>query len=366
MALLLVGALGAPTQQLPAALQVDQSTPDAINASAANVSAAEPAEVNDLWDVGGGKACSDGTCWPTLFLMGVQKAATTSLFMELSNHNKVCGANVHEGPIKECADCNTKETHFFTTQRTAGGKTIHMSHHEYKKMYHEKEMLKKGCGHFMEGTPMLQEKGVGAAIAATLPKNVHHMVRMIVILREPLSRDLSWYNHQLDDYKRGVSHKFNSEYPTPPSYKEYAHDNLEAGEKCLEKHPKDCGLTHDYTLSWGMYYPQLKAIQSHWERKHIFIVKMDHLLEETKGTMSKMNRFMGISGSAPRKLPKENSHDGPWKVDSMPCKTKKRMTEYYHEWNEKLYKMMERDRADGKHPADEPKFGKFENEVTCH
>lgn len=306
------------------------------------------------------KACSNGHCWPTLFLLGVQKAATTSLFDVLKTRHKICGAE-ETSLLKKCSDCNEKETHFFTQQTTHKGKKIHMSDSEFKALYPEHRLSK--CGRFMEGTPSLQEPNLGREIANKLPTSIHSEVRMVLVLREPVSRDLSWFNHQLDNYHtEGGS--FSKVFHHAPSYEEYAKKNLKQAKGC--KHEFDdakCAHMTGHVLAWGMYAPQIKSLLKHWERKHMFIVQMDHLLDKTHSTLEKLYKFAGFSGSAPSTLPKDNTHDGPWKISSMPCHIKKELKEFYAPYNKELYEMMRKENG----PHSEPVFGVFDEEdVKCH
>ena len=112
---------------------------------------------------------------------------------------------------------------------------------------------------FVDGTPVLHQ-------AFWASKNINDMysrigyddkVRFLVMLREPVSRDFSWYQHHVRQYLAGRKSK--SEYKNKGSFadlktfKEEWHDDIKAvkqGLKEREDVPNDIG---------GDYLIQLKG-----------------------------------------------------------------------------------------------------------
>ena len=55
-------------------------------------------------------SCGDEGCWPSMYLIGAQKASTTALFQLLRTSSGICGAKPRPGSY---AAASYKEAHFF-------------------------------------------------------------------------------------------------------------------------------------------------------------------------------------------------------------------------------------------------------------
>ena len=81
-----------------------QARPAARHARAAGSVAGAPAvdAAAPAVDVGGrvharGVLCGDEGCWPSMYLVGAQKASTTALFQLLRTSSGICGATARPG-----------------------------------------------------------------------------------------------------------------------------------------------------------------------------------------------------------------------------------------------------------------------------
>ena len=170
--------------------------------------------------------CAEAGCLPLRFVLGAQKAATTALWRLLIRHHpKGCGAQPNAAsawvpPFR-------KESHFLTEPPE------HVRHStvDYSLLYHE-----AGCSSrcFVDATPTyLAAPDVPKLIAAHVPRPFRSEVRFVVVLREPVSRDLSWYNHMLTDLMEHNNSNWNrkplARYVT---YEQYVVDALLAWEGC--------------------------------------------------------------------------------------------------------------------------------------
>ena len=110
---------------------------------------------------------------PNLVIAGVPKAGTTSLFNYLASHPAVCGSNI-------------KETLYFTAAQY--GESMPPLE-RYERYFDECT----GHSFAMEATPGYVQGGqnVATEIARTLPA-----VRILIILRDPISRLVSFYRFQ--------------------------------------------------------------------------------------------------------------------------------------------------------------------------
>ena len=120
---------------------------------------------------------------PNLFIVGAQKAGSSSLFELLTAHPLLM-KGIH------------KEPHFFDNDK------------EYPKGvdYYKSTFfpISKSGGNpkerFIDGTPMLHKEYVWRRIADGLDPYVQlSYLKFIVILREPVARDFSWFSHQLKE-----------------------------------------------------------------------------------------------------------------------------------------------------------------------
>lgn len=142
--------------------------------------------------------CTEEGCFPRLFIIGTQKGATTSLYRALEGQakddNGACGAKM----MKSWPDVNTaiseKEAHVFDMRERCW------------KMLMEKPSLYPGLyksqhcksHNFLDATPRYIRNPIAAPrIPLMMPGHWLPKLRMVLSIREPIARDLSWFNHKL-------------------------------------------------------------------------------------------------------------------------------------------------------------------------
>lgn len=212
---------------------------------------------------------------------------------------------------------------------------------------------------------MIQHQLASLRMSKFIPEKFHSDIRIVMILREPISRDLSWYNHQLAEPKLVQG--------SLPEYPAYVKAEMEKWEAC--KTEKDgnrilaANECHDTdgnpksSLQWGMYSVQIDRALRNWPRKQMFIMNMDHMLDNTHMYMKGMFKFMGLSeGAAFSSIPSDNTHDSPNKVESMPCSIKKDLQTIYKPFNQDLYRLLGREGSS----SGELAFQQFSNDAKCH
>ena len=155
-------------------------------------------------------------CWPALYILGVQKGATTSMVDALWQ----CGATALGMPdgsagtnIVGCHGTNVpcKEVlHTPIDLRTDAGRNAFTSLYDpsrcaeiadfqqAKDVLLPKTLTERACHErkFLEATPLeLGDSPPLAVLLDAMPPPVAERARFVLILREPTSRLLSWYNH---------------------------------------------------------------------------------------------------------------------------------------------------------------------------
>ena len=132
--------------------------------------------------------------WPTIFLLGNPKSATSSIFAFITETegSDVCGGRVLAGE----PDYYDKEQHAF--DRLEQGWTLNIS--RYLRHY-AADAHDKFCRRFMDATPSyFSDGGTGDDPAsqrmwATLPPGIRTASTFVIALREPLSFAKSYHTH---------------------------------------------------------------------------------------------------------------------------------------------------------------------------
>ena len=133
--------------------------------------------------------CDADGCLPDVMILGTQKAATSALFKLLEREEFAC-------PTAR------KEEHFFDAPRNFGADNLTAAPGRlaaYRRLFDPSKCAQRGAGvHFVDATPnYLSRPFVAPRIAAAYPPSLRPQLRLIAVLREPVSRGLSWYNHKL-------------------------------------------------------------------------------------------------------------------------------------------------------------------------
>lgn len=331
----------------------------------------------------GSAVCTGTGCWPRMYIIGAQKSGTTSMFDQMANQG-ACGSG---------GSGDVKEGHFFDNDWHAG-----ISTHTYTKRYGGEG---KSCKHnlYLDATPdYIRHWYAPQRMHEFFPAEQKGKVRMLLLLREPIARDLSYYNHMLANHlHKAKSHmsaglgedvcdnSYLSAAKTPgkaPAYSSHVSCEIKIWEKCLAaaggshsaayakcqdlKKKNKGGETGKTYLTSGMYAAQVKRWTSYWRRNQILVLQMESLLKETKTYMAHVYGFMGFPAPPPAKLPNKNEKKYSFTVHSIQCSTKERLKQVYAPWNAELYSMTSNDHAQGKVSPHEPAFPHFPDTVSCH
>lgn len=133
---------------------------------------------------------------PKYMLIGAQKAGTTSVYDVLHEALKMCGST-WEGALAD-----GKEAHFFDpyaeTQADEDAQYPVGSAEKYINSF-----TGDGCSYFMDATPNYLYTGITPyRMITVMPASWQQEVKLIAILRDPISRDLSIYNMMKGDWRK--------------------------------------------------------------------------------------------------------------------------------------------------------------------
>jgi len=408
--------------------------------------------------------CKGNECWPTVFLIGTQKAATTSLTWALSG--LLCLATWRPDHVatsvllppaalgrpalgalrsKICPEVHAfdagPDKFTWVSENTS----------RYTRLFHPRAGRGREASscprkRFLDGTPTMYHWLAAQRMRSILPGKLLGSVRLIAVLRDPIARDLSHYNHvQSDSSSPGGMSNF-AQLCDPSSYAANVECELDKWRACVESmglsaqngsyqqysacpgwdrvmmngqaiydeeerlnrdgrrlarvagyqkyplgqlsllaHQDDGGQWasgaskggHNLQLAKGMYSAQLRRWRESFRRSQFLVVSFEALRDNTTYTsvIHKILTFTGFGGLNDSKiteygvvldeLPKENQHNSPTKVTSIPCATKVQLEELYTPWNRALYKMLQEDRDTGNAPDQEAPFPEFTESVAC-
>lgn len=120
-----------------------------------------------------------GGTLPTIFVTGIQKGGSSSLYELMINHPLLC-SGLH------------KEMHFFDhPENYVRGTNF------YRQMYIDPKCDSKVGSRFIDATPILHYPSTWQRIYDTYSDSpdMRDNLKFIVLLREPVARDYSWYQH---------------------------------------------------------------------------------------------------------------------------------------------------------------------------
>jgi hypothetical protein len=279
-------------------------------------------------------------------ILGAQKAATSSLWALLKEHPQLCAGTALPGEFP----FRGKESHFFDDEFNFGP-------NHYLRRYSD-DKCAGGPGLFMDATPSyLRTPEIPGRVARTFPANLRSTLRFIAVLREPLARDLSYYNHErYHAQRRGFLRPTSFLLAVDEPYENYAQRQLLLARN---------GKAH--ALSFGEYNKQLKQWFTVFVRQQFLVLNFEDLIYNQPISFRRIARFLGVQSShlVGRELPHENAQTSGRKVrmQSVPCKIRSQVAQFFEPRNLGLYKSLWQSRLRHEAPAQEPPFPRFKPSV---
>jgi len=302
-----------------------------------------------------------------IFMLGVPKAASTSLFAAIAGKgNDLCYH--HQCEANACV--GQKESHFFDNEPCT--KTFAM-YLDFLSMNNNRK-----CSQYIEGQPVFCDVRYPFILRNVLPQHQAKSAKFIVIFREPISRDISWFNMlmrlfpeatnetSLDFCSLPVRQRSLPRYMrhpvSLPSYDDAIICELFLLHRCATTKPGSdfqaflCASSST-SLSWGMYAAFLSIWLTHFDRHQILSLNFHNMLSQWETVGNIIASFVGVPQID--HLPKLNS--APQRRAIMNCATLRALKAVYEPWNAVLYALLHQPgRSDV-----EPEFGMFPEYTAC-
>lgn len=289
-------------------------------------------------------------------MIGSQKAGTTSLYNLLTTHPSICKSR-------------TKETHFFDSDPNfAKGTDFYQSF--FKKCATEK--VKKI---YIDATPdYFTKPHVPERMNITFTRRSMETKKLVLVLREPVSREFSLYEHLTRHCLNGMKSAFLRE-----SFRNSTR-NICGERHCrflkCQRH-KIYPSADDSALLQGLdtfsqyfssgqlfvnnsfYEVHLLKFLQYFKRDQIFVVNFDRLVKETTKVIRQISEFLEIDVSywgATASLP--HSNIGGLNI-SIDCDSQRRLKAIFEPHNLALYDLLGYPGA----PPSQPPFFQFSDPI---
>ncbi|OYD09170.1 hypothetical protein CHM34_03860 [Paludifilum halophilum] len=242
---------------------------------------------------------------PDYIIAGAQKCGTTSLYHYLTDNRYIV-------PAKK------KEVHFFDWN------------------------YRKGTSWYTDQFPLpLKRKKRGFITGEASPYYLFHPhaakrafdtvpgAKIIVLLRNPVDRAYSHYNHQVRRGKENLSFEEAIE-------KEGARLRME--RRKMLRNPNYNSQTYwRYSyLARGIYVDQLERWMKYFPRKQMLIIRSEDFYKNTGSTLRKVTGFLGVPDSSPKTTnPYKSGSYEPMNPD-----TRQLLINYFRPHNRRLYQKL--------------------------
>ncbi|HET6796257.1 MAG TPA: sulfotransferase domain-containing protein [Gemmatimonadales bacterium] len=242
---------------------------------------------------------------PSVLIIGTQKGGTTSLFNYLAQHPDV------SPPL-------TKEVHYFDFNYVRGI-NWYRGRFPYDRVLRRGAMTLDASPYYMVH-PLVPERA-----AKLLPQ-----VKVIVLLRNPVDRALSHYNHEVRGGRESLS--FAEALEREP-------ERLAGEEERLRSDPNYYSYNHhrySYTRR-GLYVEQLRRWAEHYPRSQMLVLQSERLFADAPGVTAAVHQFLGLR-------PQPLQQDQPFVQRSydraLPPELRARLSSYFEPYNRELYRWM--------------------------
>jgi hypothetical protein len=243
--------------------------------------------------------------WPSALIIGAQKGGTTSLFNYLVRHPDVLP------PLG-------KEIHYFDFHY-ASGPTWYRARFPYS------YRLCRGCM-TLDATPYYLSHPLAPQRAAQLLPEV----RLIAVLRNPIDRALSHYQHEVRAGRES--------YPFAEAIDKES-ERLRGEEERLRDQPAYYSFNHhrySYTRR-GLYLEQIRRWLQHFPRSQLLVLQSEAMYRDPATAMAQVHRFLGLRH---HELERYEPYYGGNYEREMPKELRARLADYFEPHNRELFQWL--------------------------
>ncbi len=254
---------------------------------------------------------------PNFIVIGTEKGGTTSLYAYLSRHPQIIP------PL-------TKEPHYFSLYYNQGARTPDWYKAQFPLM-REMEMCARqnhhSCQTFEASSSYISYARSARRIHEAMPN-----VKLVALLRNPVNRAYSQYNHQV----RAGSETLSFEDAIDQE------DVRLQGE--IERLKQDDNYysaahhRHGY-LHRSIYIEEIKPWVELFPPENLLIVRSEDFYKDTQRIYSQILGFLGLESLELEATQRINAG----KYDPMKPETRARLVEYFSPYNQQLYAYLNRD-----------------------
>jgi hypothetical protein len=246
---------------------------------------------------------------PSFFIVGAQKAGTTSLYKYLVQHPLIVPSL-------------TKEIHYFD-----------LNYHKPLSWYKAFFPLTRNNTQFITGeaTPYYMFHPYAIKRIAKIYPNS----KIIILLRDPVSRAISHYYHEVRKGREVLDIKM--------AFREEQARLLNDMNKFSESSIFDCFNHQVYSYrERGVYINQIREIKKHFNDKNITIIESNEFFNNTEEVVKGVLDFLNVDSDFKIKTDKI-FNVGVHKKDPNENAIRLELIEYYKRYNAELYRLIGRE-----------------------
>jgi hypothetical protein len=242
---------------------------------------------------------------PSVLIIGAQKSGTTSLFNYLVRHPDVFPSL-------------RKEVHYFDFNYDRGLKW-------YRAHFPYTHQLRRGTL-TLDASPYYQVHPLVPQRAAELLPGV----KLVALLRNPVDRALSHYQHEVRGGRETLS--FAEAIEKEP-------ERLAGEEKRLREDPSYYSYNHHrYSyMQRGLYVEQLRRWVEHFPRSQLLVLQAESLFRAPAEVTGEVYRFLGLP---PHKLELKKPFVQVGYDRQMPADLRSKLVNYFEPYNRELFQWL--------------------------
>jgi len=261
----------------------------------------------------------DASGLPSLLVLGAQKAGSTATSKYIFDYTggRACGA-----------EKNRKEPHFFSTGKWDKGTDFYREMFRHCSRNETVELV-------LDATPrnLVMAERVYEIYSKA---NAVDKLKVMVTLREPVARELSWY-HQLYRKQEEIRQRPGRRKPLSGMVVNNTSHEIMSFDEWIDNHVL---RQIEQGKNMGVYVRFLKQWFDLFPRENILVQSYDELKNDPESFLQRMHSFLELPSDGPLLLPEANSAHAATEKPT-PCSVQERLSAHYTLFNEELYELLE-------------------------